>query len=163
EYGAGAIDIQDSSPTIHNCVLTQNHSVYYSAISMSGSAARISNCTINDNDGSTSGYGAITCSDGSRPEIVNCLLEGNRATWHGGIACYWGSNATIRNCTIVGNTARYFSGGVYCHNSSPIVRNCVSWGHDAPSNLDVYIVGSSRPDIDYCIVEHELPAGAIDG
>lgn len=162
-YGACAIAIEDSSPTIHNCIITGGLSMFGGPIDMDGGDALISNCRITDNDSRRSGFGAIACGEGSRPEIVNCVIARNRATWGGGIACYDGSDATIRNCTLFGNTSRYSTAGIHCDDSSPTIRGCVLWQNRGPTRIDVYPVGTARPLIDYCIVEHELAAGVFDG
>ncbi len=163
EYDAAGIECWDSSPTIHNCVITENVSVYYGAICLSRSDALISNCRITYNDGSISGYGGITCASGSAPSIRDCVIAGNLSTWHGGIGCYHDSRPTITNCTIHDNSARYNSGGIACHGSSPILRNCILWGNDAPSNLEIHLEGGSYPVVDFCAMDAELPAAVTDG
>jgi hypothetical protein len=161
EYYAGGIDCEDSSPTIEDCIVTENISVYYAAITLSYSAAVVRNCRVSNNDGSISGGGGVDCADGD-PTIANCLISGNVAVWAAGIGCYR-SRGTITGCTIVGNTAENYAGGIMCHESSPVLRGCIVWGNTCRNGLDFHQAEASHPDVDYCDLRGELPAAATDG
>jgi hypothetical protein len=106
-YGGGGIFIQNSSPYIKNCTIT--------------------NCTAKK-----SPYATIYADGGgidvinSSPMIENCIVTGNKATHTGGGIHNWGSSPTIRNCIITRN----FNGGCYgggglsfSYNSSGLVQN----------------------------------------
>jgi len=96
--GNGGIRLTASSPTISNCIVTNN---------------------IAEGDG-----GGIQCSMVSNPVITHCTIAGNVAAGNGGgVACNSYSSPKLSNCTISSNSADYGS-GIYCHCSSFAMANC---------------------------------------
>ncbi|MFC1856274.1 right-handed parallel beta-helix repeat-containing protein [Thermodesulfobacteriota bacterium] len=91
-YGGG-VSCFKASPTITNCVVSNNSAVMGGGIGCKKSDALIKNCIIRDNY--TQGYG-------------------------GGIGALYGAPAII-NCSIVNNTARFIGGGVYTSTTSPVI------------------------------------------
>lgn len=116
----GAIYCESSSPTITNCIITEN--------SAEG---------LLDTD--TYG-GGIYCEDSS-PTITDCTISYNSATKGGGIYCTSGSSLTISNCVIKGNespegeSAYYGGGGIFCLGSSLIMSNCTISDNKAVSEI----------------------------
>jgi len=109
-YGGGAY-IWNSSPTIINCILTNNKAGFYS------------------------GGGSIYCGGSSNPTIVNCLIANNTAGTGAGIGCEYNCTPTIINCTIAGNMASSNGGGILCRSgSTPTIDNTIIWGNSATSN-----------------------------
>ncbi len=102
--GGGIACQNSSSPTIMNCVITNNYGSAYG--------------------------GAIFCNY-SDPIIVNCTMANNVAVRGGAIALQYISNPTITNCTITGNTATASAGALYSAASAPDLTNCILWGDDA--------------------------------
>lgn len=78
--GAGIVCLYNSSPTISNCVISNN---------VAG--------------GGPSVGGGMSINNSS-PRILNCIVRGNRA-WAGAGMYLQNSNAEIRNCLIAGNEA----------------------------------------------------------
>ncbi len=131
----------NSSPTIRNCIVTNN--------SMSGSGGGfycgynsnpiITNCIISSNTFVATGYGGGIYCYGSSPIITNCVITNNSAVGpgrHGGGICCWGDqyasgNALVANCIISGNSADHRGGGLYAYWSSPIFVNCTVIGNKA--------------------------------
>jgi len=115
--GAG----NNSSPTISNCVFSNN-------------SARIGGAVIN----SASTQGA------ARPSFVNCVFAENNALLDGG-AVYTsvsgGSNATamFTNSTFAGNSAGAKGGAVYNlgtgGTNNTTFKNCIVWGNTAGSGV----------------------------
>ena len=100
----GAILLENSSPTISNCIITGNSS----------------NAQYN------SGGGIFN--SGGRPTITNCIFSRNWAGGGGGIYSEEGG-PTITNCTFSGNQAQdRGGGGIYCRHGIT-VTNCILWGN----------------------------------
>ena len=133
-YGkGGGVHCSNSSPTITNCMITEN-SVY--------------------NDG-----GGIYFSNSSAT-IVNCMITENSAEIGGGVYCN-NSSLTILFCTIAGNSADN-GGGIFCGSSSPTITNCIFWKNEAPSHPELHVVSAS-PVITYSDVRLGWPGeGNID-
>ena len=153
--GGGAIYcFAASSPTITNCVITNNTGILGGGILCnSGSSPTITNCDIS---GNSAGYGGgINCTSDSSPIISNCTITGNTATsYGGGIRCAYDSNAVIIGSTISGNNANLQGGGIHCYSySSPSVANCEITGNTAgDSGGGFYCDYYSSPAISHCTV-----------
>ncbi|MFC1854960.1 hypothetical protein ACFL2A_00270 [Thermodesulfobacteriota bacterium] len=75
-YGGG-IYIDDASPTIKNCIITQNASINSGGgIYLDGGSPTITNCTISQNESPTGGGGGLSLFNGS-PTITNCTITEN--------------------------------------------------------------------------------------
>lgn len=143
--GGGGIYCANSSPTITNCIISDNMTPspdmmtewYGGGIYCANSSSpTITNCTISGNTSQCSG-GGIYCGYYSSPTITNCIISGNIASHDaGGIWCSYGSSATITNCTINGNTAQWGGGGIYCTSKfgSLTIANCTISGNTAYRN-----------------------------
>ncbi|RKY14799.1 MAG: hypothetical protein DRP82_03210 [Planctomycetota bacterium] len=145
----GAIYCESSSPTIINCVFSDNSADYGGAVfCKSASSAMVTNCTFSGNDANVGG--AVYCS-GSSPTITNCTFSDNKASPDGGaICCYSSSNPNIANCTFSGNTA-IGGGAIFCNSSSPSVTDCAFSGNEA--NADggaICCYASSNPTLTNC-------------
>lgn len=126
----GGIHCSGSSPTIEDCIITNNTAIF----------------------GRHAYGGGIYCVSNSNPVIIGCTISGNRAkgyehnggyAYGGGIYCTANSNPVITGCTISGNRAqggrggderstppeppgsggRAYGGGIYC--SSTAIENCI--------------------------------------
>jgi len=106
---------QPSSPTIRNCIITNNQV-----------------------EGDYGYGGGIYCLS-SAPTITDCVISNNSANFGGGVSYEYydwlalASKATITNCTISDNVAvcddpvfpwNGYGGGVYCYDSSVVIDNC---------------------------------------
>jgi parallel beta-helix repeat protein len=144
-YGGGIGCVEGSSPTIKDCIISDNIASYGGGIAcMNESNPIIINCTISGNAGRGSGiycenssptinyctisdsWGdegwGVTCSN-SVTIINNCQITGNAG---GGVNC-WRSNLTIANCTIHGNK----SCGIACSDSTAAIDSCIISGNAA--------------------------------
>jgi hypothetical protein len=143
--GGGILCWGHSSPTIKNCIVTDNIGGSISGCTSAGSCGGggiacfdsspvIINCKISNNTTLKSGGGVIF-DDGSSPVFINCIISKNSAYSGGGIftqAVF--SLAKFINCTISGNTATtQAGGGFYAGYSTPsiTVYNCIFWGNTA--------------------------------
>ncbi len=141
--GARGIDCNGTSPTISNCVITDNSNNTYwdgGGIYCTNSASpTVTNCTFSNNSAT---WGGGISNDSSSPNITNCIFSGNIATATtlnsaGGGMCNFLSSPTITNCVFSGNIAtatsphHSYGGGIHDTNSFPTVTNCIFIGNSA--------------------------------
>jgi len=148
----GGICCSGSSPTIENCVISNNIAHGYDGEHDSGSGlgggiycgsssdATIKNCMITGNaseggqetHGHGSAKGGGICCVSSSPTITGCTISNNN--WlvdysdGGGISCSE-SDPTIANCKIINNAESKRGGGIYCSRGSPTIINCLIVGN----------------------------------
>ena len=188
DNGAG-IYCSSSSPTIRNCIISNNTAYggetfnsYGGGISCNLASPSITNCTISNNRCSgvggfseTYGYGGGISCTGSSPTITNCTISNNTVSgrWSsgGGIYCASSSSPTINKCTISGNTvvtsvsrAAPSGGGIYCSSSSPTITNCLISGNTASGGGSGYGGGiscssASSPTIMNCTLSNNTAFG----
>ncbi len=129
EFNGAGILIRSGSPTIMNCIITNNWAGCWGGAiccSWSGTGSpTIINCTISDNYCDDDG-GAIFSLD-STPTIINSLIVNNEArVVGGGISDFGSGTVTIINSTIAGNIAPTGAG---IFGSTVIMTNSVVWGN----------------------------------
>jgi parallel beta-helix repeat protein/predicted outer membrane repeat protein len=108
----GGVYCNLSSPTITNCIITENGGC---GIRCDDSSPKIKNCIIAKNS-----FGGIICAS-SDPLIARSVIIDNSSH---GIACYISSNPKVNDCAISRNVATS-GGGIYCEDSSPTVTSCI--------------------------------------
>ena len=97
-----------SSPTIENCIITDNWSEYgLGAVYLERSSARLIGCLIFGN-GVYGACPAIVAEDESTPSIINCTIAENGSAGDddqtvGAVMCDATSTATVTNCILWGN------------------------------------------------------------
>ena len=155
----GGIYCGGGSPTITDCVLTDNAATEGGGIYFQSSAA-LNRCTISGNTAVTIGGGIVcagwnspTITDcvisgnsvpdgkggglyciGSLPVLANCIIAGNVSHHGGAIAC---DNASLRliNCTVTENSASWTGGGIWCAQTIPVILlDTILWG-DTPQEV----------------------------
>jgi hypothetical protein len=129
--GAG-IYCENSSPTMNNCIITNNNSSGYSpayggGIYCNNSSPTISNCIISQNRGGAGG-GGIYCCNNSCPLITKCIITGNSSftpnvTGAGGGMYNDHSSPILTNSAFSGNSSPC-GGGMFNSYSNPILTNC---------------------------------------
>jgi len=152
----GGIYCSGSSPTISNCIITENSAIDY-----------LSFGSLNPwgGGGGFGGYGyprcgfggGIVCYNDSFPIITDCTISANSTNAvGGGVSCY-ASSPTITNCIISKNfgpadqsgaVLQIRNGGVYCNQSSPTITNCTITGN---RNCGIFSRDSS-PTVNNCIL-----------
>jgi len=176
-------DLRPSSPTITNCVITNNQGTGLPAAAIrcnSFCEPLISNCVISDNIGGCAG--GISYADESEPvvsncviwgnsgqsaggirtggahchgTISNCLIVGNRsANWGGGIEWWsWGGSLAIVNCTVADN---FGLGGILIGGGGDVtatITNCIVWGNRGEGSSVQISLFEMTPELTYCDVE----------
>ena len=105
QNGGGVLIGADSSPTITNCIITNNEASSGGGITVGASAfPTVTNCIITNNEASARG-GGIILADSSEPFFDNCIISNNKAPFGGGISCGDSSAPTITNSTFRYNSA----------------------------------------------------------
>ena len=107
------------------------------------SSPNIYNCVIRSNTASFGG--GIYCGSDASPTILNCTIVGNSATRGGGIHCV-DASANIDYCTLSGNRA-YEGGAIYCNwDAAPSIGNSILWGNTATSvGPEIAVFSSLHP------------------
>jgi len=125
----GGILCVSSSPTITNCVITNNVARWArggngGGIACKDASPKIYNTTIQYNEANYNGSG-IYCRGNSNPVLDSCVISNNsKALYGGGISAHEQSNLTIINSMLYGNSALQGGGGLSC-TSSPTIQNSV--------------------------------------
>jgi len=160
--GGGILCTNNSSPTITNCIITENSAGWEGGgiLCTNNSSPTITNCIITGNSAGWDG-GGILCANNSSPTITNCIITGNSARWDGGGMCNLFSSPNINNCSFIANSAiGNDGGGINNENSSPTITNCIfsgncayDWGgairnihHCDPAIINCTIVGNLADD-----------------
>ena len=135
QLAGGAIYCSASSPSISNCIMIGNSAAAGGAVCCShGARPQIVNCRLTYNFGQG---GAINCRD-SAPEIVNCVVADNQAPWYCDPLGMW--------CLDV------YGGGFYCSNCRATIRNCTIVGNWASGEGDGLYTYGVKPILRNCIL-----------
>jgi parallel beta-helix repeat protein len=143
-FDGGGIRCDSSSPTIMECIITEN---------------------LADDNG-----GGIACNWGANPKIMNCVITGNTLSGSylrpfglgGGVYCSE-SSPSIESCIISNNESKYEGGGIYLLSSRASVVDCLIESNHcaAPSGGGGISLEYSNALIAYCrILYNSSPVGA---
>ncbi len=142
-FAGGAIFCYYSSPTIKNCIITENRTSY--------------------SPGSGDGVGGGICCGDSSPIISNCKIT-NNTSGHGNGGGIYGdnTNVSIIDCVIRGN---YGGNGcaVFVDEGSPIIDGCIVRNNSSSGTErgSLYFDGYASPKIINCLIarNHAYPGG----
>jgi len=135
------------SPTIQNCIITNNRARDDGGgIMCSVASPIIRNCIITKNVAEVWWGGGMHCRSCTGAILDNCLITENSAREGGGISSS-GDNflppgdVIVTNCTFSGNSAA--CGGAVCVNdgSQPSMLNCILWGDTAMYGPEIALAG----------------------
>ncbi len=126
----GGMRNESSSPTVTNCIFTNNSAEFGGGLFNYAGSAKVSDCSFKNN--TVSHWGAGLYNNDSSPTVTNCTFSGNTATEFGG-GMYNGnsSNPTVSDCNFSENSAGSSAGGMYNGGSSPTVTDCKFSGNEA--------------------------------
>jgi predicted outer membrane repeat protein len=144
----GGIVCSSVSPTIRNCIITNNRAGDDGGGIMCHVASpTILNCIITKNIAEVWEGGGIRCRGCTGAILDNCLITENSARFGGGIGSS-GDNFTgfgdiiVTNCTFSANSAKY-GGAIHVRDGSkPSMLNCILWGDTAMYGPEIALGGS---------------------
>jgi predicted outer membrane repeat protein len=170
DFGGGMYN-EDASPTVANCVFTENTAYRGGGMAVLGLAPNLINCTFTNNRALMEG-GGMANYIGS-PTVVGCTFTGNSAqesgggmlnddstttvvdsaftdnSGHegGGIANF-GGTPTVTNCTFTSNSSASFGGGVFSTQSPIRVIGCTFAGNSAEYGGGATIMNNAQPIVE---------------
>lgn len=150
-----------TSPTILNCIITQNTGSVSGGISCATSTPLIKNCVISDNTAYYDYGGGISCTNQTERVIIeNCVVKNNTAKYGcGGIHIRFG-RATISNSIVVKNhTTQGNTGGLYSNWNSNSIRNCTIADNDG-YGLSIGTSGGQIVDVSNTIIWDQISGSA---
>ncbi len=127
----GGIYIDDSSPTVRNCVISGNSATGTGGgMYTKASTLTVVECVFSENSASEGGgmYNQY-----SSPTVTNCTFARNTSVNTGGgiYSSHW-SSPTLSSCLIIGNTAANGGGGMKAnYHSTPTLNSCAFSGNSA--------------------------------
>jgi predicted outer membrane repeat protein len=126
---------EHASPTIRNCVFTNNEAVYGGAIACRDSSSiTLSDCVLS---GNTAFRGAgLHCDGDGSPTLTDCAFTANTCLPHAdgsgaGLQCANGCAPVLAGCSFTDNTAWRDAGMVCARNCSPVLTGCTFSGNTA--------------------------------
>jgi len=146
--GGGAIHCSNASPLIDNCRFTKNHAYHFGgAIQIRAGSSPTITHSAFIENDVDDGGGAIYISVSSA-NIQNCRFTANDAIIAGGAIYSKESSYSVINCTINNNTTAGIGGGIYCYTSSPSIVNSIF-----TQNNKAIVEGNSDsdPNVTYCL------------
>ena len=121
--GGGILCKYNSSPTITNCIITENWAYLGGGMRNRDSNPTLINCTFNKNS-SDFVCGGMS-NRNSNPTLINCIFSGNKAGIANGGMDNWKCNPTLINCIFSGNKTAGMSGGMENSDSNSTLINCI--------------------------------------
>jgi len=156
----GGIRCTASSPTIMNCIITDNAASDYGGgmYNCYNSNPRIVHCTFRRNSSQSQcilgNGGGMSNAVNSSPIITDCTFAENSASFSGGgMHNCTNSSPVVSGCTFRSNSAGALGGGMFSRtDSSPTIRDCTfswNWAEDGGGAICNYY--DSSPRITNCI------------
>lgn len=147
--GPGMI-IQDSSPTVRNCLFQGNACADSGgAVYVAGaSEPNFSACDFYKNSCDSYGGAMRIVGDGAHiPKIWNSRFISNTCGQSGGAINVTDEAIWVYNCVFLSNLAQNHAGAVRCWNSSSYFGNCTLYGNDAKSVGGIQAAAGANVDI----------------
>ena len=166
DIGGGVSFTFGASPTLRDCIISNNHSdVYGGGIHISSGTPLIENCVVRGNSarGHTGRGGGILCSS-AEAEIRGCLIEENSAYQSGGGVFCWAASPSVSGCIIRNNSTGIRGGGVYCKvDSAPTFSNCIISDNQSSYGGAAYCYVNSTPTFSNCTLIGNRATDQADG
>ncbi len=162
EYAGGGMMNWMVSPTVANCIFTENDAGFGAGMGNGGDGADpvVSGCTFINNRAHTFpvpdvlgiGGGMGNAYDSS-PVVVGCTFEGNTAeSFGGGMYNYSASTPDVEGCLFVNNQSTLFGGGMFGYLSVVAnVRNCRFFNNTSATGGGMDFEGTSTVNLTNCV------------
>ncbi|MGH7243885.1 MAG: M12 family metallo-peptidase [Phycisphaerales bacterium] len=112
DWSGAGLYIENASPTVSNCIFTNNRSGYGGAVTLNGTCSPFfSNCRFESNI-AVGGGGAIWVDDPSTLVVDTSTFTNNTAAWGGAIGSN-NSHIDVRTSSITSNHANTYNGGAF--------------------------------------------------
>jgi len=149
DSGGGIICYYNTSPTIKNCIITNNTAEHHGGgIYSYSSSPTLINCLLRANLAGWNGGGMHN--GPSNPNLINCIFtENTSGSYGGGMSTTSTSSPTLTNCTFRGNSGSH-GGAIGVYNSNTLLTNCILWSN-TPS--EIYVAAGDMPNITYSNVQ----------
>ena len=157
DRNGGGIKCANSSPTITNCRIHDNHvGTRGGGISCEPNAnPMIRDCEIFENTSNSGGAG-LWCGENSSPTISGCNVYSNEARWNGGgLNMYIDCNPVVEDCIFEENIANHGGGGIIIsQDCSPLISNCQILDNMSVNNGGgITVERNATPVIRNCLLE----------
>jgi predicted outer membrane repeat protein len=149
--GGGMRNFDNSSPTIVDCVFTDNSATGASGGGVAneqGSSPLFVNCWFLRNDAAGNG-GAIMNYNSSHTMAMNCTFWDNLAvSWSGGLRDGYNCSSTLTNCTFNANSAGDAGGAISAGSDTSgstghtVLNNCILWANSAGLGPEIALIGT---------------------
>lgn len=168
DRGGGILIVSAVSPTIRNCLFTDNRCTFGGAAGYinNGGAPAFSACTFQNGQGGSFG-GAFDIAGGGAVRFDRCIFRNNTAGRAGALEIFASTGPQVTNCLFVGNTATSATGGgggVWVGTGgNPVLRNCTIVGNFSTSQAVAGLRNQNAPaaTVANCILYDNVgPAGA---
>ncbi len=138
DSGGGILCAGGATPTVRNCVFSENRCIWGGGASYAESAS---------------------------PTFLDCSFESNTSGGLGGaLELYWYSNTTVRRCKFSGNSALDVGGAVQLfQGSTATLTECVFTGNSAPGGGAIDMFNDSDPKITNCVFWNNASTGTYGG
>ena len=120
DFGGGLFIAYESSPTLDNCLFTENSGYDGGGVAVLGDNRSImKDCIFRANSAAQDGGGMMVFGR-SRPTLIDCTFTNNTATRNGGgLAIAIQSGAMLHDCSFTENSAMLLGGGIYLRDNLP--------------------------------------------
>jgi len=160
--GAGLYSDRECNPVVENCIFMINTSGKTGgAVSVSGGNPVYSNCQFMQNSSGESG-GAVSIFDGN-PLFTNCQFVQNVSGMSGGAISIDKGNPVFSNCLFLKNSTLLWGGAVYAYHGSPVFQNCVFAGNYADVGGVFWFDTTEQPQILGCTLIDNMAGSFVSG
>jgi parallel beta-helix repeat protein/predicted outer membrane repeat protein len=129
----GGIYFYRSTPTVNNCIISENIALLGGGLFNDECIPPITNCIISKNHAGRGG-GIFGLYSGS---ITNCTVIGNTAVYGGGIYCHTYSSFDVENCILRSNSPDQIGHEEPgCAEGTPVSYTNIEGGWAGPGNID---------------------------
>ncbi len=151
----GGIHCDGASPTITDCVLSDNLSFEHGAgMFCTNCSPVLTGCTFSANGDGTGNAGAGLACLVASPTLTDCTFSGNSSQAAGGLYCGDSSSPSLTNCVFSENTATAvngYGGGMLCYySSSPTITDCAFSDNSGDSGGGAAFYDNCSPSLDNC-------------